>query len=276
MKKLIVIALASFLATAPTASFAQGTTLVQMKADIDAMKADIKDLKAQNVSLKTRLDADEWKLTIHESVIEIVKARTKFLSTVGTDTYFSGTNLHIVNGSADSWSNGLGNLIVGKNAPRNNGQDFRIGSHNIIFGNGINYSGQNGLLGGQGNQIDSDYGIVLTGHDNYVGSNYTACITGDSNYLTGELNVVLTGSKNITEGSYGFIGTGWDNHVGNSTIAGGSRAYNFVISGRHNSATNNSYSGVISGSGNTSWGAGGVIGTGLGRSVMSNWIFDTN
>ena len=78
-----------------------------------------------------------------------LEAKTQFLTVAadpvtGTqDLYVAGTNVHILNAATPANPNGLGNLIVGHNRSRASfgGTDERTGSHNLVIGDGNNYSG---------------------------------------------------------------------------------------------------------------------------------------
>jgi hypothetical protein len=53
----------------------------------------------------------------------------------------TGANLRIVNGlGTTETTNGLGNLIVGYNELRSGGRNTRTGSHNVVVGEGNNFS----------------------------------------------------------------------------------------------------------------------------------------
>ena len=69
------------------------------------------------------------------------------VSRSGNDIFIDGANLHIRDGSGstDGPVNGLGNLIVGYNERRGEGDD-RTGSHNLIVGSQHNYSAYSSLV----------------------------------------------------------------------------------------------------------------------------------
>jgi hypothetical protein len=75
----------------------------------------------------------------------------KHFSREGNEVFITGANLHLVNGlgSTDCFNeeqdqeipdcpNGLGNLIVGYNEPRQFGETIHTGSHNVVIGQGNN------------------------------------------------------------------------------------------------------------------------------------------
>jgi hypothetical protein len=104
-------------------------------------------LEANNAALAARVDALEAE---NAALLQ----KTKYLSVSGTDTYFTGTNLHVrngmgaTNGNPDApyeilrpflQTNGLGNLFIGYNeAAGTSGatRGSRDGSHNLVIGYG--------------------------------------------------------------------------------------------------------------------------------------------
>jgi hypothetical protein len=61
----------------------------------------------------------------------------------------AGANLRLVNGlRATATTNGLGNLLVGYNEPRQGG-NVETGSHNVVVGQGHNFSSFGGLVVGR-------------------------------------------------------------------------------------------------------------------------------
>jgi hypothetical protein len=88
----------------------------------------------------------------------------------------TGANLRIVNGLGSTdctheqdnpipdCRNGLGNLIVGYNELRESGdEEFRTGSHNVVVGQGHNFSRFGGLVVGDFNTISGDFAAVSGG-----------------------------------------------------------------------------------------------------------------
>ena len=101
----------------------------------------------------------------------------KHFSRDGNEVTITGANLHIVNGLGSTdcigdqgneipdCPNGLGNLIVGYNEPRppELGEDFRTGSHNVVVGDGHNFSRFGGVVVGFRNTISGDFSSVSGG-----------------------------------------------------------------------------------------------------------------
>ena len=75
--------------------------------------------------------------------IAALEAKTAPLSVVGDSFVITGKNVYIVDGSGTTDSDtGLGNLTIGYNASAAHlgVPDVRTGSHNLIVGDGNNYS----------------------------------------------------------------------------------------------------------------------------------------
>lgn len=140
----------------------------------------------------------------------------KGMSRNGNDIYFSGVNVHIINGSGYTYGpvNGLGNLIVGYNEERDmGGPDVRTGSHNVIIGNTHNYSSYGGLAVGTFNNITAPYSSVSGGYGNTASGNYSAVCGGVSNKATATYASISGGYYNMASAESSSISGG----MGNST-----------------------------------------------------------
>ncbi|MGH8063935.1 MAG: hypothetical protein ACRERE_01605 [Candidatus Entotheonellia bacterium] len=96
----------------------------------------------------------------------------------GNTVIITGANLQIVNGVGQTscednlgnpipgCPNGLGNLLVGYNEPRDPsfpgvpGETIRTGSHNVVVGRFHNFAGVGGLVAGELNEILGDFAAV--------------------------------------------------------------------------------------------------------------------
>src|SRR5437870_2701652 len=99
----------------------------------------------------------------------------KCVSVQGTDLIVKGCNVHIRNGDPSEKTdvkNGLGNLIIGYNAPTP-GQD-RTGSHNLVIGDEHTYSSTGGLVAGFQNRLFGSSASVTGGFDNTAGGLHTS------------------------------------------------------------------------------------------------------
>jgi hypothetical protein len=129
----------------------------------------------------------------------------------------TGANLRIVNGlgrtaclegeTFPGCPNGLGNLIVGYNEPPEpgSGDAVRTGSHNIVVGQELNYSGFGGLVVGFSNTISGGFASVSGGFENIA--------NGGSSVSGGSFNTAAGGS---VSGGRGNTASGF-----NSSVSGG-------------------------------------------------------
>jgi hypothetical protein len=93
------------------------------------------------------------------------------------EVVITGANLRLVNGlRATATTNGLGNLLVGYNESRE-GENVRTGSHNVVVGQGHNFSSFGGLVVGRQNEISGAFAAVSGGFDN-TASGASAAVSG--------------------------------------------------------------------------------------------------
>lgn len=201
--------------------------------------------------------------------------------------YFQGCNVHIVNSSgpegAIDQGDGLGNLIVGKNAcppanpncrqyhpgftqPGEPEDSDRMGSHNIIVGDGHGWS-------------EAAVNSVVFGRDNFIKGLDSGILGGRENVVTGERNTIVSGKKNkvvspatdstITGGQQGTISNGQF-----AAIVGGkgntiSSRYASILGGDGNRAASD-YAAVVGGGGNSAQGLGSVIISGTSNTASGD------
>merc|ERR1740124_695509 len=147
--------------------------------------------------------------------------------------YFDGCNVHIRGGTAGTEdTNGRGNLIVGYNrqpptrdvprrvtgckrglakgasdqAPRakqpqhrrlqSEGDPFRMDSHNIIVGDGHEYS---------------CYGGIVAGYENRIHGAYASAVGGSGNEASKERAATFGGHRNVASGYEAVVSGGWRN-----------------------------------------------------------------
>ena len=137
----------------------------------------------------------------------------------GNEVFLTRANLHIVNGlgrteCADAEGNpipgcpnGLGNLIVGYNEPRDPvfGENIRTGSHNVVVGPGHNFSRFGGLVAGELNEISGDFASVIGGDFNTATNRQSAVIGGSGNAASGLQSVVCGGENNKASGNFAVV-----------------------------------------------------------------------
>jgi hypothetical protein len=125
---------------------------------------------------------------------------------------FEGANIHIRNATGETNSvDGTGNLIMGHNEPRADGDVVRTGSHNVVVGPGHSYASYCSYVGGKENSTTGPYSTVLTGTNNEATGRAAVVVAGTQNAATGLDDVVVTGYRNRAEGNMGLVGTGSEN-----------------------------------------------------------------
>ncbi len=175
---------------------------------------------------------------------------------------FQGVNLQLVNGAnATNSRNGLGNLIIGYNLPRNDGRYFcsdgqytdqgaceganetwavslKTGSHYFVIGDYNNYSQWGGLVVGSLNTSNGPYASVSGGGhntasvigasvsggiENTAGSLFASVSGGGYNTAYGNGASVSGGFQNFCNGEYGSVSGGSSNTVGYdfASVSGG-------------------------------------------------------
>jgi hypothetical protein len=137
-----------------------------------------KAVDAQSETLANRLSAPQDVLETLEGILRHVKVVT---TPDGLkEVLITGANLHIVNGLGSTsctdeggneipdCPNGLGNLIVGYNEPRNDPEspDVCTGSHNVVVGQRHNFSRFGGVVVGDLNTISGGFASVSAGDGN--------------------------------------------------------------------------------------------------------------
>jgi hypothetical protein len=123
----------------------------------------------------------------------------KHFSREGNEVTIKGANLHLMNGLGQTacgteeepildCPNGLGNLIVGYNEPREAGEfgeNIRTGSHNVVVGQRHNFSRFGGLVVGNVNTISGDFAVVSGGSENFAGGAQAVVSGGQENTASG-------------------------------------------------------------------------------------------
>jgi hypothetical protein len=135
----------------------------------------------------------------------------------------TGANLRLVNGlRATATANGLGNLLVGYNEPRQ-GESVQTGSHNVVVGQGHNFSSFGGLVVGRRNAISGAFAVVSGGFDNTASGASAAVSGGIFNRATGESAAVSGGFDNTASASATSVSGGVGNTASgeSATVCGG-------------------------------------------------------
>jgi hypothetical protein len=243
-----------------------------------------------NKNLADRVAALEARIGSLEAENAALKHKTKYLSVVGTETYFTGTNLHLRNGlgatngnpdqpyqynDAFFQTNGLGNLIIGYNEASLGGS--RDGSHNLVIGVANNYTSAGCLVVGHSNTVSGPYASVSGGAYNVASGRESSVSAGIQNSASGDGSSVSGGSINTASGAGAGVGSGYQNTASGqyATVSGGragtaSGQYATVSGGRINTASAPG-SAVSGGFGNVASGSDASVGGGLQRSASGQY-----
>lgn len=153
------------------------------------------------------------------------------------EVVITGANLRLVNGlRATATTNGLGNLLVGYNEPRQ-GENVHTGSHNVVVGQGHNFSSFGGLVVGRQNEISGAFAVVSGGFDNTASGASAAVSGGIFNRASGASAAVSGGFDNTASASATSVSGGQGNTASrdSATVSGGhgntASGYTAAISG---------------------------------------------
>jgi hypothetical protein len=157
----------------------------------------------------------------------------------------TGANLRLVNGlRATATANGLGNLLVGYSEPRQ-GENVQTGSHNVVVGQGHNFSSFGGLVVGRQNEIRGAFAAVSGGFDNTASGASAAVSGGIFNRASGESAAVSGGFGNTASASAAAV------CGGDGNTASGESA---TVSGGHGNMANGHTAAISGGEANTARG----------------------
>jgi hypothetical protein len=186
----------------------------------------------------------------------------KHVSRKDDEIFITGANLHLVNGLGQTdcgteeepvpdCPNGLGNLIVGYNEPREFGETIRTGSHNVVVGSQHNFSRFGGIVVGFFNQISGDFAAVSGGRANTASGSESAVSGGFGNTASGGAASVSGGDVNTASGGSAAVSGGASNTASGfaAAVSGGGRNLP-AVEGAGNTASGE-VSSVSGGSGNT-------------------------
>jgi hypothetical protein len=138
-------------------------------------------------------------------------------SNTGQDTLrFEDMNVQIVNGAANTQSaTGTGNLIIGYNALRGDSEcpdghwcDRRGGSHNLVVGDGGNYTSWGGAVIGFWNESSGYFASVTGGANNRASGFLSSVSGGTSNEAAGPWSSISGGTLNDAIGDYSSVSGG--------------------------------------------------------------------
>jgi hypothetical protein len=191
--------------------------------------------------------------------------KLQYISGGANEVVITGANLRIVNGlGVTETTNGLGNLIVGYNEPRNFEPDVRTGSHNVVVGSQDNFSSFGGLVVGFENEINGQFASVSGGLQN-IASGFAASVSGGASNTASDFFASVSGGQQNTANAHA------------SSVSGGiqntaSDAFSSVSGGALNTASGFESS-VSGGRDNTASGFASSVSGGLNRTAPDtfNW-----
>jgi hypothetical protein len=206
------------------------------------------------------------------------------------EVVITGANLRIVNGQGSTeTTNGLGNLIVGYNEPRQvnitcdpnvvSCANTHTGSHNIVVGREQNFSSFGGLVVGIQNEISGAFASITAGESNTASGGSSSISGGFQNRASDFFSSISGGSGSTASGftasiSGGNNATASGNHawVGGGNLNTASERISSVCGGQNNTASGVASS-VSGGENNTASGNFSSVSGGTNRSApgTENW-----
>jgi len=182
-------------------------------------------LRAEIAALREQLLIVTAQVGLLDTGVTILHAKTSCMSSAGTDTYFTGCNVHVRDGSGDTDgpTNGLGNLVVGYNESFVPGAE-RDGSHNVVIGPEHGYSSFGGLVAGFYNTVSAPHASVTGGAFNVASMN-RASVTGGERNSAGSLSATVAGGlDNSAGGEFSAVAGGFNNAASEryAVVSGGS------------------------------------------------------
>jgi hypothetical protein len=177
----------------------------------------------------------------------------------------TGANLRLTNGlRATATTNGLGNLLVGYNEPRQGG-NVETGSHNVVVGTGNNFSSFGGLVVGRQNEISGAFAAVSGGFDNTASGASAVVSGGIFNRASGESAAVSGGFDNTASASATSVSGG----VGNTASGGGA-----TVCGGHGNTASGHTAAISGGEMNTASGFTSSVSGGRNHTIRGDfdWV----
>jgi hypothetical protein len=204
--------------------------LVELQEQIDLLRSDVvalvaaqaintDDIADLSANPAGGLSDEQFEMLAHMSIEQLAVDGD---GNTAKAIRFIGVNVQVVNGtdSTDGDGNGLGNLIVGyqelrsfDNRPGGDNTNDRSGSHNLVVGNGHNYSTWGGQVVGERNTIAGAYSTVSGGTNNRALGQFSAVSGGSYNLALGNRSTVSGGEHNWARGTWSTVSGGENNTV---------------------------------------------------------------
>ena len=206
------------------AQLGQPPLAAQQKGGLSALEPRVAALEATLAALKEENISQAAAIATLEARVTQVEGKTAPISVTETTYTITGRNVFIVDGSGQTRNDsGLGNLTVGYNEPRPNFPTVRTGTHNLIVGEGHNYSGGGGVVFGFWNVISDDCSTVTGGIENNATAFCASISGGDTNRATVRYTSVSGGYHNHATEDHASVSGGLFNVASGvgSSVSGG-------------------------------------------------------
>jgi hypothetical protein len=151
---------------------------------------------------------------------------------------FSGVNVQVVNGDGITEStNGEGNLVIGydENLAKRN----QTGSHDLIVGEGNEFTSFGGLVAGARNAITGAYASVTGGLFNSASNDFASVSGGEDNTASGSPASVSGGFANRAITFSAWVGGGYGNTIASHGTVGEQGEFAAIFGGRENTTVQN-------------------------------------
>lgn len=212
-----VLLLAACLMAATPASAQQRLSLADLQAQITALQAQVTSQQAEITALKGNSVLALNGVLAYDAANQTAR--------------FTGVDVQVINGSGPNTITGRGNLIVGYNSPRTQGDpvcssgmygdqascemsywvwavNYKRGSHNLVVGEGHTYSSLGGVVFGYNNAITGNHASVTGGTQNIARRAKSIVSGGHSNTAIGERSSVSGGAHNTASGDGSSVSGG--------------------------------------------------------------------
>jgi hypothetical protein len=203
--------------------------IMALRATVSELQGQINALKTANAELQSEINTVRTSSSTLQSQLAGIQANPvlalgPFVSVdlggendvSGPNIIFTSANVHIVSGSNSTYnSNGLGNLIIGYDQMPNDagpgGPHLRMGSHNLVIGDGHRFNGSGGMVAGVLNTIDGQGATITGGEGNTSNGLYSTVSGGVGNTASGGAASVSGGGSNTASGSLSSVAGGVNN-----------------------------------------------------------------
>jgi hypothetical protein len=145
-----------------------------------------------------------------QAAVAALEAKLIHVTTVGNEITISGANLHVVNGTGETTqTNSLGNIIIGYNELRASPDNERSGSHMLVVGTQLSYTGTAGIVVGLQNSSYGHFASVSGGTNNEASGDGASVSGGAFNFASGEISSVNGGYLNRAAAYASTVGGGF-------------------------------------------------------------------